>query len=49
MAASVKTQSLVGKHLVNIRLQMRGFSATEKLVTLTKQTKVDQCERVRVN
>jgi len=28
---------------------MRDFSATEELVTLTKQTKVDQCERVRVN
>ena len=33
------------KHLVSIRLQMRGFSATEELVTLTKQTKADQCER----
>jgi len=40
---------ICGKHLVSIRLQMRDFSATEELVTLTKQTKVNQCERVRVN
>ena len=40
---------LLGKRLVSIRLQMRCFDATEELLTLTKQTKIDQCERVRVN
>ena len=38
-----------GKHLVSIRLQIRGSSATEESVTLTKQMKIDQCERVRMN
>jgi len=42
----VKTQLLVGKHLVSIRLQMRGLNATKELVTLTKEAKIDQCERV---
>src|SRR5882724_8939840 len=28
---------------------MRCFGATEELLTLTKQTRIDQCERVRVN
>jgi len=40
---------ILGKHLVSIRLQIRGFSATEKSLKLTKQIKIDQCERVRVN
>jgi hypothetical protein len=38
---------ILGKHLVSIRLQIRGFSATEKSLKLTKQMKIDQCERVR--
>jgi len=38
-----------GKRLVGIRVQMRAFSATGQSATLTKQTKIDQCERVRVN
>jgi len=40
---------LLDKRLVSIRLQMRCFDATEELLILTKQTKIDQCERVRVN
>ena len=40
---------VIGKHLVSTRQQMRGFSATGKVLTLTKQTEIDQCERVRVN
>jgi len=28
---------------------MRASSATEELATLTKQRKMDRCERVRVN
>jgi hypothetical protein len=40
---------ILGKHLVSVGLQMRCLCATEELLTLTKQTKIDQCERVRVN
>ena len=40
---------ILGKHLVSVGLQMRCFGATEELLTLTKPTKIDQCERVRVN
>ena len=40
---------ILGKHLVSVGLQMRCFGATEELLTLTKQTRIDQCERVRVN
>jgi hypothetical protein len=36
-------------NLVSFRLQARTFSANEGAVSLTKQTKVDRCERVRVN
>ena len=39
---------ILGKHLVSVGLQMRCFGATEELLTQTKQTKIDQCERVRV-
>jgi hypothetical protein len=38
-----------GSFLLNNRLQMSGSSATEELVTLTKQTKIGPCEQVRVN
>lgn len=34
-----------GKHMVSIEVQMRALSANEKPVTLTKQMKIDQCER----
>ena len=37
------------EHLLNNRLQMRGSSATERLATLTKQTKIGPYEQVRVN
>ena len=40
---------ILGKHMVTVGLQMRCFGATEELLTLTKQTRIDQCERVRVN
>ena len=35
--------------MLNNRLQMRASSATRKVVTLTKQTKIGQDEQVRVN
>ena len=34
---------------VQFRVQMRAFSAAEESLTQTKETKMDQCERVRVN
>jgi len=37
------------EHLLNNRLQMKASSATEKVVTLTKQMKIGPCEQVRVN
>ena len=40
---------ILGKHLVSVGLQMRCLGATEDLLTLTKQMRIDQCERVRVN
>jgi hypothetical protein len=39
----------IAEHLLNNKLQMRCFCATEALVTLTKQTKIDQHEQARVN
>src|SRR5260370_20363040 len=39
----------LGKRMASIWLQMRCFGATEELLTLTKQTRIDQCERVRVH
>ena len=38
IGATTSNWQISGKHLVSTRLQMRGFSATEKVVTLTKQT-----------
>jgi len=38
----------IAEHLVNKIPQMRAFRATEGFVMLTKQTKIDQCERVRM-
>jgi hypothetical protein len=40
---------ILGKHLVSVGLQMRCFGATEELLTLTKQMRINECERVRVN
>jgi hypothetical protein len=37
------------EQLLNNRLQMADSGATEKAVTLTKQTKIGLCEQVRVN
>jgi hypothetical protein len=37
------------EHLLNKKLEMGAFSANENVVSLTKQTNPDQCERVRVN
>ena len=37
------------EHLLNIRLQMGCFGATEEPVTLTKHMKIGLCEQVRVN
>jgi hypothetical protein len=37
------------EHLLNNGLQMGAFSATRKVFTLTKQTKIGRCEQVRVN
>lgn len=39
---------ILGKHLVSVGLP-KHLSATEELLTLTKQTRIDQSERVRVN
>jgi hypothetical protein len=40
---------ILGMRLVSTRLQMKYCGATEELLTLTKQTRIDQRERVRVN
>ena len=40
---------IVAEHLLNNRLRMRVLSAPEKVVALTKQTKIGPCEQVRVN
>jgi hypothetical protein len=40
---------IVAEHLLNNRPQMRASSATGKVGTLTKQTKIGLCEQVRVN
>ena len=40
---------ILGKHLLSVGLQTRCFGTTEELLTLTKQMRIDQCERVRVN
>jgi len=39
---------MVAEHSLNNTLQMRALSANESPVSLTKQMKVSQCERVRV-
>ena len=46
-----KNKSLVVEQAppVSIRLQMRSFSVTGESLIQTKETKMDQCERVRVN
>jgi hypothetical protein len=44
-----KIGQIFGKHAVSIRVQMRSFRVNKDVVTLTKQMKIDQCERVRVN
>jgi hypothetical protein len=40
---------IFAEHLLNIRLQMGCFGATEEPVTLTKHMKIGLCEQVRVN
>jgi len=40
---------IIAEHLLNNRLQTRASSANQRVVTLTKQTNLDQCEQVRVN
>jgi hypothetical protein len=40
---------ILAEQLLNNRLQMADSGATEKAVTLTKQTKIGLCEQVRVN
>jgi hypothetical protein len=40
---------IIAEHLLNNKLQMSAFGATEGLVTLTKQMKIGPCEQVRVN
>ena len=40
---------IIAEHLLNNKLQMSAFGATEGLVTLTKQMKMGLCEQVRVN
>jgi hypothetical protein len=37
------------EQLLNNRLQMGAFSATGKIATQAKQTKIGLCEQVRVN
>ena len=37
------------EQLLNNRLQMACFGATEEFVMLTKQTKIGPCEQVKVN
>ena len=49
LETAAKIAQILGKHLVSVGLQMRCFGATEELLALTKQTRIDQCERVRVN
>jgi hypothetical protein len=44
-----KSWRVFAEHLLNNRLQMRYGGATGRVRTPTKQTKIDQCERVRVN
>jgi hypothetical protein len=34
----------LAEHLLNNRLQTKAFSATERFVTLTKQTKIGPCD-----
>ena len=40
---------ILGKHLVSVGLRMRCVGATDELLTLTKQMRIAQCERIRVN
>ena len=37
------------EHLLNNRPQMKAASATDELLTQTKQSKIGLCEQVRVN
>ena len=47
--AVLETAAKSLKFLVSVGLQMRCFGTTEELLTLTKQMRIDHCERVRVN
>jgi hypothetical protein len=47
--STIENRPLVAEQLMNNKLQMRASSATENVVTLTKQTKIGLCEQVRVN
>lgn len=40
---------IIAEHLLNNKLQMSAFGATEGIVALTKQMKIGPCEQVRVN
>jgi hypothetical protein len=46
---SAEESQFFAEHLLNNKLQMSAFGATEGLVTLTKQMKIGPCEQVRVN
>jgi hypothetical protein len=40
---------IIAEHLLDNKLQMSAFGATEEFVGLTKQTKIGLCAQVRVN
>jgi hypothetical protein len=44
-----ENRQFLAEHLLNNKLQMSAFGATEGLVTQTKQMKIGLCEQVRVN
>jgi hypothetical protein len=44
-----KTRQVFAEHLLNNRLQMRAFSATGEVLTLTKQPEIGLCEQIRLN
>ena len=46
---SEESHRVFAEHLLNNKLQMSAFGATEGLVTQTKQMKIGLCEHVRVN
>ena len=46
---SEESHRVFAEHLLNNKLQMSAFGATEGLVTQTKQMKIGLCEQVRVN